>query len=103
MLFVAERGSLRSAWIVRVGFTPGRSYKDAAIDDEQVLYIMAAAPVVHDRPCRVSAHPRGAHQMPTAFRDGRFVPKIVWPRGAEELAAALDAWSSMRRLFSLTR
>ena len=30
------------------------------------------------------------HQMPTAFRDRRFVSQIVCPCGAENLAAALD-------------
>ena len=31
------------------------------------------------------------------------MPQIVCPGGAEDLAAALDAWSSVRRLFSLRR
>src|ERR1700674_4629961 len=41
-------------------------YPDAAIDDEEVLYIMATAPFIHHRTLGVGAHARGAEQVPAS-------------------------------------
>ena len=41
-----------------------RRDEDAAVDDEQVLHVVAAPPAVHDGGRRVVAHARRAHQVP---------------------------------------
>src|SRR3979490_2669435 len=41
-------------------------HPDAAVDDEQVFYVMAAPPFIDPRPLRVGPHPRGAEQVPAA-------------------------------------
>src|SRR3977135_1029048 len=44
-------------------------HPDAAVDDEEILHVMAAAPFVHHRTLGIGAHPRGAEQMPAAVGD----------------------------------
>src|SRR5437870_6252952 len=51
----------------RVG--AARCDEHAAVDDEEVLHVVGAAPFVHDRTRRVGAHARDAEQMPAAPRD----------------------------------
>src|ERR1700740_1618765 len=41
----------------------------AAIDDEEVLHVMRAAPFVHHGTLGIGAHARGAEQMPAAPGD----------------------------------
>src|ERR1700729_3015873 len=41
-------------------------HPDAAIDDEEVLHVVATAPLVDHRALGVGAHPRGAEQVPAA-------------------------------------
>src|SRR5258708_25021268 len=43
------------------------SDEHAAVDDEQVLHVMRAAPFVHHRARGIGAHPGGAKQMPAAI------------------------------------
>ena len=49
---------------------PAGGDPDAAVDDEQVLHVVAAAPCVHHGPFRILAHPRGAQQVAGAVQDG---------------------------------
>src|SRR5471032_964114 len=46
-----------------------RRHPDAAVDHEQVLHVMAAAPFVDHRALGIGTHARGAHQMPAAVQD----------------------------------
>src|SRR5450755_4148555 len=48
---------------------PARSHPDAAVDDEQVLDVVAASPFVHHRALGVTPHSRGAEQVPAAVQD----------------------------------
>ena len=48
----------------------GRGDEDAAIDDEQVLHVVAAAPFVDHRALGIGAHAGRAQQMPAAGRIG---------------------------------
>src|SRR6202171_1075746 len=45
---------------------PARGHPDAAVDDEEILHVMAAAPFIHYRTLGVDAHARGAEQVPAA-------------------------------------
>ena len=55
----------------------GRGDEDAAVDDEQVLHVVAAAPFVDHRALGIGAHARGAHQVPAAIGDRRFDADVV--------------------------
>ena len=79
-----ERERLDCSRRVQAGGCDG----DAAIDDEQVLHVVAAAPFVHHGARRVGAHARAAHQMPTAIGQRRFVPDVVRTGSPENLAGA---------------
>ena len=50
---------------------------------------MAAAPFIDHRPFRVLAHPRGAHQVPSAVADGLFESHIIGAGGPQNLGATL--------------
>src|SRR5271166_2071235 len=65
---------------------PSRGDEDAAIDDEQVLHVMAAAPFIHHGSGRVGAHARGPHQMPAAIGDRSLVPDVVGPSGTQDFS-----------------
>ena len=76
--------------MVLVGFTGRRRDEDAAVDDEEVLHVVGATPLVHDRRPRIGAHPRRAHEMPAGEGEGRLHDGVDRARGREHLLAARD-------------
>ena len=57
-----------SAWIGTGRIHARGCHENAAIDDKQVLYVMATAPFVDHRTVRVLAHGGCPHQVPAALR-----------------------------------
>src|SRR6266568_8097118 len=67
-----------------------RGDENAAVDDEEILHVMRAAPFVDDGALGISPHPRGAEQMPAAPRDRRIDADVGCAGGFENLAAARE-------------
>ena len=64
---------------------------NAAIDDEQVLDVVATAPFVHNRPLGVGPHPRRAQQMTGAIEHSARRPDVFGSGSLEDLGGAGDA------------
>src|SRR5271166_3666823 len=63
----------------------------AAVDDEEVLHVVRAAPFVHHRALGIPAHPRGAEQMPAAIGDRAVEADVARPHRSQDLLGARDA------------
>src|ERR1700716_4577148 len=66
-------------------------HPDAAVDDEEILHVMAAAPFLDHRTLGVSAHPRGADEMPAAVQDRALDADVARAGGGENLLRMRDA------------
>src|SRR6201995_497627 len=67
-----------------------RGDEDAAVDDEEVLHVVRAAPFVDDGFRGIGAHPRSAEQMPAAPGDRRVEADGGRARRFQELATAIE-------------
>src|SRR6266702_7641621 len=68
-----------------------RGDEQAAVDDEQVLYIVRTAPFVDHGPRRIGAHARGAEQMPAAIEDRVVDAEVCGTRSGEDFLRPRDA------------
>src|SRR5436190_23143334 len=68
-----------------------RGHEHAAVDDEQVLYIVRAAPFVDHGARRVGAHARGTEQVPAAIQDRVVDADIGRTGGGEDFLCPRDA------------
>src|SRR3954449_9489542 len=75
------------------------SHPDAAIDDKQVLHVVAAAPFVDDRALGVGAHPGPPCQPP--FTIGLSTQMLPAPAAARTCFARVMPWSIIFRLLAL--
>src|SRR5882757_1828777 len=64
-----------------------RRHEHAAVDDEEILHVMRAAPFVDHGARRIGAHPRGAEQMPAAPWNGVVDAEVGGPGSFENFAA----------------
>src|SRR3954463_540857 len=67
---------------------PARGDEDAAIDDEEILDVVRAAPFIHDGAFGVGAHAFRAEQIPAAPRDRRVDADVARSGGFENLPPA---------------
>ena len=74
---------------------------DATIDDEEVLHIVAASPLIHHGTVRVQAHPRCAQQVARIVQHGARQDMFFTPAVANISDARAMPCSIMRRVFSL--
>src|SRR6185437_12843677 len=75
----------RGGWI----HTTGRD-EDAAIDDEQVLHVMAASPGIHHRTLGIVAHACRAEQVPAAIEHGALDEDVPCTGSGQDLLAAIN-------------